>query len=39
VVAIHGRHATIDPDDYFAPATLTARDRTSFEAICQRIRR
>jgi hypothetical protein len=28
-----------DPDDYFAPATLTARDRATFETICQRIRR
>ena len=28
-----------DPDDSFAPATLTARDRATFEAICQRIRR
>ena len=29
----------VDPDDYFAPATLTARDRAAFEATCQRIRR
>lgn len=28
-----------DPDDSFAPATLTTRDRAAFEAICQRIRR
>ena len=28
-----------DPDDSFAPATLTARDQATFDAICQRIRR
>jgi hypothetical protein len=28
----------VDPDDYFAPATLTERDRGAFEAVCQRIR-
>jgi hypothetical protein len=28
----------IDPDDYFAPATLTERDGAAFEATCQRIR-
>jgi hypothetical protein len=27
-----------DPDDYFAPATLTERDRAAFEATCRRIR-
>ncbi len=31
--------SSADPDDYFAPATLTARDRATFDAICQRIRR
>ena len=31
--------STADPEDYFAPTTLTARDRATFEAICQRIRR
>jgi hypothetical protein len=28
----------VDPDDYFAPVTLTERSRSAFEAICQRIR-
>jgi hypothetical protein len=28
----------VDPDDYFAPATLTERDRAAFEATCRRIR-
>jgi hypothetical protein len=28
----------VDPDDYFAPVTLTERDRAAFEATCQRIR-
>jgi hypothetical protein len=28
-----------DPDDSFAPATLTARDPATFETLCQRIRR
>jgi hypothetical protein len=27
----------LDPDDYFAPASLTERDRAAFEATCQRI--
>jgi hypothetical protein len=31
--------STPDPEDYFAPTTLTARDRATFETICQRIRR
>ena len=31
--------SSADPDDYFAPATLTARDRATFDAICQRVRR
>lgn len=31
--------SSADPDDSFAPATLTARDPAAFEAICQRIRR
>lgn len=31
--------SSADPEDYFAPTTLTARDRATFEAICQRIRR
>lgn len=31
--------SSADPEDYFAPSTLTARDRATFEAICQRIRR
>jgi hypothetical protein len=28
----------LDPDDYFAPATLTERNAGAFEATCQRIR-
>jgi hypothetical protein len=28
----------VDPDDYFAPVTLTERARAAFEATCQRIR-
>ena len=32
------RDDPVDPDDYFAPATLTERDRAAFEATCQRIR-
>ena len=31
--------SSADPDDYFALATLTARDRATFDAICQRVRR
>ncbi len=31
--------SSADPDDSFAPATLTAGDLAAFEAICQRIRR
>ena len=30
--------SSADPDDSFAPVTLTARDRGAFEATCQRIR-
>jgi hypothetical protein len=30
--------SSVDPDDYFAPVTLTERDRAAFEATCQRIR-
>jgi len=33
-----GRDDPVDPDDYFAPATLTERDRAAFEATCRRIR-